>query len=309
MTVLHEMAGLRNLKGPVALAIGVFDGVHLGHREVIGEALDFAAHHHGTAVVMTFDPHPMRVLRPGQAPRLLCSTPHKLLILERMGVSHVLVYPFTDATARTEASAFIGALAEHCQPLGFVSVGCTWSFGKGRSGDIHKLMELGKAHDFAVCGVPEVKMDGKVVSSTVIREAVRTGEFATAKALLGTDYSVFGEVIKGQQLASQWGFPTANVAMQNEEIPPNGVYAVEIVIAGERHKGVANLGLRPTFGLNEKSLEVHLLDFSRDLYGQYVEVIFIQKLRDEQKFDGLDALRAQIAKDVAHARQAFGLKK
>ncbi len=312
---LTSIADLSVLPGPIALAIGVFDGVHLGHQEVIRAAMDFTEKHGGTTVVMTFDPHPLKVLRPEAAPRLLCSTRHKLRILAGLGVSHALVCPFDEAFARTDAETFVGRLAEACRPLGFISVGYTWSFGKGRGGNIHHLMELGQAHGFGVYGVPEVKVDGVVVSSTLVREAVRGGGFARARELLGRDYTVLGEVVPGRRLGSTIGFPTANVAVENEELPPNGVYAVSVRWLGGGGiappemplPGVANLGVRPTVeDQGERLLEVHLLDFMGDCYGAQFEVAFVAKLRDEQKFSGLEALKEQIARDASAARGVLG---
>jgi len=307
MTVLRNIGELSVLPGPLALAIGVFDGVHLGHREVIRGAMDYSEKHGGTAVVLTFDPHPLRVLRPEAAPRLLCSTRHKLRILEQLGVTHALVAPFNEETARTSAREFVTMLVRSCRPLGFVSVGYTWTFGRNREGNIHQLMELGEAHNFGVYGVPAVHVDGEVVSSTLTREAVRAGDFAKAGRLLGRDYAVLGKVVHGKHLGGKLGFPTANVAVENEELPPNGVYAV--VVHGSRFaaqgmRGVANLGLRPTVdtGATERALEVHLLDFSGDLYGSEMEITFVSRLREEKKFSGLDELKAQIARDVEAAR-------
>lgn len=310
MHLLRSIEELSALPGPVALAIGVFDGVHLGHQEVIRDAQDFVTTHGGTAVVLTFDPHPLRVLKPESAPRLLCSTRHKMSILKRYGVDHSLVLPFTEETARQDGNSFVEALVAACRPLGFISVGYTWSFGRGRSGNIHLLMDLGQAHGFGVYGVPEVQEDGEVVSSTRIREAVRSGDFAKAKRLLGRDYTVLGDVVKGRQLGREIGFPTANVAVENEELPPNGVYAV--TVHGARFpihgwKGVANLGVRPTLeSQGERSLEVHLLDAEGDLYGEPLEVAFVERLREEKKFAGLEELKAQIALDVVAARRVLG---
>jgi riboflavin kinase/FMN adenylyltransferase len=307
MHVFSTIAELSSLPGPLALAIGVFDGVHLGHQEVIRDAQDFAVTHHGTAVVLTFDPHPLRVLKPEAAPRLLCSTRHKLTILKRSGVDHALVLPFTETTAQMDARSFVESLVSACRPLGYISVGYTWSFGHGRSGNIHLLMELGQAHGFGVYGVPEVQVDGEVVSSTRIREAVRGGDFAHARRLLGRDYTVLGDVVKGRQLGRQIGFPTANIAVENEELPPNGVYVVTVHSArfpAHGLKGVANLGVRPTVEAHaERSLEVHLLDADCDLYGESLEVAFVKRLRDEQKFGSVDELKQQIARDVAAARR------
>ena len=310
MTSLHRIPQLSTLPGPVALAIGVFDGVHLGHQEVIRGALDFSEKHGGSAVVMTFDPHPIKVLRPQAAPRLLCSTRHKLRILDQLGVAHTLVVPLMRNGEDLSEAMFVDSLVSACRPLGFISVGYTWAFGKGREGNIHQLMELGEAHGFGVYGVPAVQVDGQVVSSTLIREAVRSGDFAQAKKLLGRDYTVLGDVVKGKQLGRQLGFPTANVAVENEELPPSGVYAVRVQSSrfkAQGWNGVANLGFRPTVDANasERSLEVHLLDFDGDLYESEMEVAFVKQLREEKKFAGLEELKAQIARDVAEGRRTL----
>lgn len=307
MHVLNSIEELAGVAGPVALAIGVFDGVHLGHQEVIGAARDFARQHRGAGVVMTFDPHPMRVLRPDGAPSMLCSTRHKLLLLERLGVEWVLVCPFDRAMAQTNAGAFVERLVRMCRPLGFVSVGYSWSFGRGGAGNIHELMELGRVHGFGVYGVPEVRMDGEVVSSTRIREAVRREDFMTAQQLLGREYTILGEIVKGRQLGRQLGFPTANVAVENEELPPGGVYAVKAILFGKLHFGVANLGNRPTVDGGERTLEVHLFDAAGEFYGELLEVAFVEKLREEQKFSGLEVLKTQIALDVERAKGIAGL--
>lgn len=316
MQILTSIPALTTLPGPLALAIGVFDGVHLGHQEVIRAAMDYTEKHGGATVVMTFDPHPLKVLRPEAAPRLLCSTRHKVRILAELGITHTLICPFDEAMARTDAGQFVESLVKSCQPLGFISVGYTWSFGKGRGGNIHHLMELGQAHGFGVYGVPEVKVAGTVVSSTLVREAVRCADFARARQLLGREYTVLGEVVHGRHLGNQIGFPTANVAIENEELPPNGVYAVRVKVlettaadasgstGGEASlPAVANLGVRPTVEQQgDRSLEVHLLDFHDDLYGCSLEVTFVASLREEMKFPGLDALKAQIARDADAAR-------
>jgi riboflavin kinase/FMN adenylyltransferase len=182
-------------------------------------------------------------------------------------------------------------------------VGYTWSFGHGREGNIHLLMEMGQEHGFAVYGVPPLKIDSQVVSSTLIREAVARGDFTRAATFLGREYSVFGTVVEGQKLGRQLGFPTANVAVENEQLPPLGVYAVEASMGTQWLPAVANLGRRPTVAADaEPSLEVHLLDWSGDLYGKDMEVRFKRHLRSEMKFSSLDELKAQIARDVAAAR-------
>lgn len=302
MQVLRSIDALSTLPGPLALAVGVFDGLHPGHQEVIRAAQEHATQHHGTAVVATFDPHPAQVLRPGAAPRLLCGPRHQQRALSQVGISHLLACPFTPETALTTAHDFILQLIHASRPLGCISVGYTWKFGHGRQGDIHLLMELGQQHGFAVYGVPAVKIDDEVVSSTLIREAITQGNFARAARFLGRDYSVFGPVIEGRRLGRQLGFPTANVDVENEQLPPLGVYAVQARVGEEWLPAVANLGRRPSVEINaEPLLEVHLPGWSGDLYGQDLEVRFSRFLRPEMKFSGLDELKAQIKRDVEAA--------
>lgn len=302
MTVLRSIDALSTLPGPLALAVGVFDGLHLGHQEVIRAAQEHAAQHHGTAVVATFDPHPAQVLRPGAAPKLLCGPRHQQLALEQIGISHLLACPFTQQTAQTPAQDFILQLIQAGRPLGCISVGYTWKFGRQREGDIHLLMELGQQHGFAVYGVPAVSVDGEVVSSTLIREAVTNGDFARAARFLGREYSVLGTVVEGQHLGRQLGFPTANVDVENEQLPPLGVYAVQARVGSSWLPAVANLGRRPSVMTDaEPLLEVHIPAWSGDLYGQEMEVRFTRFVRPEMKFGSLDELKAQIQRDVVTA--------
>lgn len=310
MKVLHSISELADIPGPVALAIGVFDGLHLGHQEVIRAAQEHASQHQGTAVVMSFNPHPLRVLRPALAPRLLCGATYQKKLLERMGVACVLLCPFTAETAATDAASFVQSMVSACHPLGCVSVGYTWTFGKGREGNIHLLMDLGQTHDFAVYGVPPIRVGREVVSSTLIREAVATGDFSKANHLLGRDYALYGEVKTGRQLARQLGFPTANVKLDAELLPPYGVYAVHVEIDGQWLAAVANLGQRPTVDPADAapSLEVHVFDWSGDLYGRSLEVRLGHFLRPEMKFPDLQALKDQIAKDAQQARSLLGLR-
>ncbi len=303
MQALRSIDALSSIHGPLALAVGVFDGVHLGHQEVIAAAQQHAAQHHGTAVVVTFEPHPAHVLRPGSAPKLLCGPRHQQLVLSQIGIPFLLTCPFTAETAKTPAREFIEQLVRVARPLGCISVGYTWNFGHKREGDIHLLMEMGQQHGFAVYGVPPLKIDGAVISSTLIREAISNGDFATSARFLGRDYSVFGTVIEGRRLGRQLGFPTANVEVENEQLPPLGVYVAQARIGDKWLPAVANLGRKPTITDNaDPSLEVHLLDWSGNIYGQDLEVRFTKFLRPEMKFSGLNELKAQIACDVKAAR-------
>jgi riboflavin kinase/FMN adenylyltransferase len=289
----------------VFLAIGVFDGVHLGHRAVIERALADARNTGGTAVVVTFDPHPMRVLRPEKAPRLLTSTPHKIRLVRQLGLSHLLVLPFDLAFAATPAEEFIRQLAAAARPLREICVGHQWSFGKGRAGNLELLARLGAELGFEEVGVPAVEIDGRIVSSTIIRQAVEFGDLPTAARLLGREYTILGTVVEGLHLGRMLGFPTANLSAHNEQFPPNGVYVVEARRnGGAPLRGVANIGVRPTLAQasGERVLEVHLFDFDGDLYGTDLEIAFRHFLRPEEKFASLDALREQIGHDVKAAR-------
>ncbi len=308
MQTIHSIAGLTALPGPVHLAMGFFDGVHAGHQEVIRRAQAAAEAGGGTAVIATFDPHPMKLLRPDTAPRLLTSTLHKSLILAQLGVTHLLIIPFDLTLAALSPESFIRTFTDAARPLGSITVGYNWAFGQGRSGNLETLTGLGNLLGFEAHGIAPVVVNGEPVSSTRVRLAVERGDFPAAARLLGRDYSIHGTIVQGRQLARKLGFPTANLALEAEQLPPIGVYAVKATVAGQSLKGVANLGLRPTVeedGRAKRQLEVHLFDHTGDLYGQGIEVRFIQRLRDEMKMDSLDALKSQIALDAAQARSVL----
>ena len=302
--VLRSISELADIAGPVVIAAGVFDGFHLGHRAVIDRAIAGARAAGGTPVVATFDPHPAAVLRPGSAPPLLTSTRHKIRLLADAGIAHVLVLGFDAAFAAQPPEIFIQALADACRPLREICVGEDWAFGKDRAGNLSLLTVLGKKLGFTATGHLPVIVDGKAVSSTAIRAAVESGALAEAARLLGREFSVLGSVIEGRRLGRTLGFPTANVRPESEQLPPNGVYAVRVLIDGKSHAGIANVGVRPTVSNEgvQRLVEVHLFDFRGDLYDCDIEVFFGQFVRPEQKFPDLDALRAQIASDVASVR-------
>ncbi len=304
MELCHSPSALSAL-GPAYLAVGVFDGVHLGHQAVIGRAVADAGREPGAAaVVVTFDPHPLRVLRPDAAPRLLTSTRHKFQFFADLGATHCLALPFTPEFAATPPEAFITELAQSSRPLREICVGFNWSFGRGREGNLDLLTRLGERHGFAVVGLPSVVVDGETVSSTLTRQAVEEGDLARAARFLGREFTILGTVVAGRQLGRQLGYPTANLAAHNEQFPPNGVYAVEAEWHGRTYPGVVNLGFRPTVAEpgGERLLELHLFDFDQQIYGDDVEVKFRAFLRPEKKFASVDELRAQIARDAEQAR-------
>jgi len=305
MEILRSIPELERLRGPLFLAIGVFDGVHRGHQAVISTSADHAAASNGTPVVVTFDPHPEKVLRPQAAPHLLSATQHKIALIRALGVEHLLIITFDKQFAATEPEDFVQKLVIHSKPLREICVGHEWSFGKNRRGNLDLLKKLGAKFNFDVVGIPPVKINGAVVSSTAIRQAIEKGDLAKAAEMLGREYTILGTVTRGDNLGKKIGFPTANLSAHSEQFPPNGVYVAEARIDGELYRGVINLGIRPTVssGKSERVLEIHLFDFNRDIYGHDVEVRFLKFLRPEKKFQDLDTLVQQIRQDVEQARQ------
>ena len=305
MKTLHSISDLSSLPGPLFLAIGVFDGVHRGHQAVISTSARHAHAADGTPVVVTFDPHPAKVLRPNDAPHLLTAKQHKINLIRSLGVAHLLVVEFNKKFASTPPEEFVGHLVKHSKPLREICVGHEWSFGRNRAGNLALLKKLGADCHFDVIGIPPVMVDAHVVSSTAIRNAVQEGDFDTAEKMLGRPYSIVGTVVGGDQLGKKLGFPTANLSAHSEQFPPNGVYFAEAWLDGVLYHGVVNLGVRPTVAKGEpqRTLEIHLLDFHQDIYGQEVEVRFLQYLRPEKKFPNVDALIRQIEMDVQRAKK------
>ena len=305
MLRLNTTEALSTCTAPLHLALGVFDGVHVGHRAVIEAARQQVESHGGNCVVVTFDPHPIRVLAPERAPRqLLASLDHKARLLEKIHVDALLALPFTREFAQISATDFIESLVRH-QHVTTIAVGEDWRFGKGREGDVSFLRRIGEKLGFQVIALPPVMHQGERISSTRIRQSIRDGAMANATEMLGRPYGIEGLVVKGQQLGRTLGFPTANIALGEEQLPPDGVWAVRGHGDGHAWQGVANLGNRPTVDGLTRVFEVHLFDHDSDLYGKMLEVEFVKHLRPEQKFPSLDALREQITKDVTDAREVF----
>lgn len=305
MEILRSIAELEQLRGPLFLAIGVFDGVHLGHQAVISTSTRHAHSADGTPVVVTFDPHPAKVLRPADAPHLLTATQHKIELIRALGVGHLLIIHFDKAFAATSPEQFVDQVVRSSKPLREICVGHEWSFGRNRAGNLDLLKKLGGQAAFNVVGIPPVKANGSVVSSTAIRRAVEKGDFGKAAEMLGREYAILGTVTGGEKLGRKIGFPTANLSAHSEQFPPNGVYFAEARLDGVLLHGVVNLGFRPTVatGTPERVLEIHLLDFDREIYGKDLEIRFMKYLRPEKKFEDVAALVEQIRADVQQARE------
>ena len=307
MNVLHSATELNPAGRKVCVAIGVFDGVHLGHQQVIRQTLADAEQHEALAVVITFDRHPSSIVAPDRVPSLIYSLPQKLRAIASLGADATWLIQFDKSFSQQTGEAFVRALVRDFGHLHSVCVGSEFIFGHKRSGNVALLRKLGGELHFIVHGLAALALDGQVVSSTRIREAVRAGQLDAASQMLGRSYSLAGSVIKGAQVGRKLGFPTANLDVSGLVLPPNGVYAAHAHVGGKLLRAALNIGVRPTLVASPPSLhvEAHLLDFDGDLYGQELEITFVEKLRDEQKFSSLDALKAQIVCDVEQTRQVF----
>lgn len=312
MKVVTDPSLLRSIESPVALAAGFFDGLHRGHARVVNRTRERAGALGGEAWILSFDIHPLKILRPEIAPRMLTSTGHKLLLFERFGMDGCILLPFTRDLAGMEAEAFVEWLAG-CMPcLKEMHVGRNWRFGKGGRGDVPLLKALGDRHGFRVCAAAPVMRAGQPVSSTRIRGEIESGALAPARAMLGRPFSVLGTVMPGRQVGRQLGFPTANLEPHNEILPPYGVYAVHAWVDGRLLDGVANYGTRPTFKTPDGGrplLEIHLLDFSGNVYGRQIEIFFVRLLRPEKTFRSVEQLTRQMSRDVLNARGVLARKK
>ena len=284
--------------GVTGLAIGVFDGVHLGHQAVVKSLA-------GRTDALTFEPHPLAVIAPDRVPPRLTTLEQKVAYMRAQGTVTVVAVKFDDELRNMEPAQFVDEIARVFPDLRQVAIGEGWSFGKNRAGNADRLAALADKHGFGVNAIPPVMYEGAPVSSTRIREAIAQRNFELAAKLLGRSYAVTGKVIRGDQRGRTLGFPTANLAEVEQLLPPRGVYACRARLAAHltRYKAVMNLGARPTFTSNGvDALEVHILDFDSDLYGQKLWVSDLVWLRNEQAFPDGDALKAQIQEDVARAR-------
>ncbi len=307
MNVINTASALGNGSRKVCLAIGVFDGVHLGHQQIIRQTINDARQHEAIALIVTFDRHPNAIVAPERVPPLIYSWPQKVRAIESLGADALLEIPFDRDFSLQSGETFIRSLARDLGKIQSICVGADFVFGHKRSGDVNLLHTLGRELHFQVHGLAAVALDGETVSSTRIREAIRAGDFDAASQMLGRAYSLAGQVVRGDQLGQQLGFPTANLDTTGMLLPPNGVYTAHVRVGQKVFRSVLNIGLRPTIQ-NPTPLprvEVHLLEFSGDLYGQEIEITFSKNLRAEIKFPSVEGLREQITRDIAAARDSF----
>jgi riboflavin kinase/FMN adenylyltransferase len=301
MNIIHAAKELKPAGRKVCLAIGFFDGVHLGHQQIIRRTLGDARQHDALALVLTFDRHPNTVVAPGQVPPLIYSLPQKLRAIETLGADTLLLIHFDETFSRQTGEAFIRSLVQDVGQIQSLCVGADFVFGHKRSGNVALLKELGGEIGFQVHGLAAVSLDNQIVSSTRIRELIRTGDLDTTSQMLGRPYAISSRVIQGEHLGQKLGFPTANLDPAGLALPPNGVYAALAYVKGRAYRAALNIGFRPTLALKSKivHVEAHLLDFSDNLYGQELEIQIAEKLRDERKFSSKTDLKRQITDDIS----------
>jgi riboflavin kinase/FMN adenylyltransferase len=290
------------------VTVGTFDGVHRGHQAVLAEITRRARVRGGESVVVTFDPHPLAVVNPGAAPPLLTLPPEKRRLLEAAGVSRVETLPFTPELARLEPVAFVREVLRARWRMDELVLGHDHGFGRGRSGDVDTVRRIAATDGFAVDVVDAVKDDGQPISSTLIRTALAHGDLVLARRWLGRAYGALGTVERGAGRGRTIGIPTLNLPVPDPRklLPPDGVYAVQVTLPdGARYGGMMNQGSRPTFGVQERGLEIHLFDFDAVIYGVTVWVEWVRRLREVRAFPSREALVAQLAEDRAAARRSL----
>ena len=293
-------------KSSMVAAIGVFDGVHKGHQKILKKAVSAASALSMKALVITFHPHPRRIIDPDSKINFLTTTAHKSRLIEKIGVDFLLDLKFTKKLSEMKAEDFVSKVLVGKLNIKALVVGKDFLFGRGGEGNFRLLKDIGKRYGFNVFGIEPSRIKGVQVSSTKIRKAIERGDLATASLMLGRPVSVLGTVVKGRKVGRRLGFPTANINPHHEAIPPGGVYAVEAKVLGKKYTGVLNIGIRPTFDLKkEPAIELYIFKFKRNIYGKDVEVIFRHKIRDERKFASPEALKDQIKKDIIRAGGSY----
>lgn len=303
MIIAHSLDELQGSLTSACVTIGNFDGVHRGHQKLLSRTREKAKACGSQALALTFDPHPLQVLAPDHAPPFITLTDQKLCLIEGQGMDACLVLPFTREMAALAPEDFVKTYLVDGLHMHQMVIGYDYAFGKGRKGNFDVLKKLGEKYDFSVERVGPYMYEDAVVSSTRIRDMVRAGKVWEAKPLLGRFYTVKGTILHGANRGGRLlGYPTANLRLEDELQPALGVYAVWATFKGHTYPAVANIGYNPTFGNNALSVEVHIMNFDQDVYGQELCVQFVQRLRSEKKFSGIDELREHIAKDTNLAR-------
>jgi riboflavin kinase / FMN adenylyltransferase len=303
MKIYRDLSDIPKPFPHACVTIGNFDGVHLGHQMLFGEVVQRAYRSNGTSVAVTFDPHPLQVLRPDGI-KLISTCEQKTELIELAGIDVLVIIPFSMKFAGISADRFVDDILLDTIGVKELVVGYDYAFGKGRAGNIDFLKDQGREKGFSVSVVEAHYENDMLVSSTKVRELVADGRMADARTLLGRYYQIRGEVQLGKQRGGkEIGFPTANLNMDREDlIPKMGVYVCQVICDGKCYGGVLNIGVNPTFGEERLVAEAHIFDFNQDIYGKPIKVNLLRFLRSEQKFSGIEELAAQIAKDVSRAK-------
>lgn len=302
MEIIREIDQLRAHPHPV-VALGNFDGVHLGHRAILSAAIERARAGRGTAFALTFEPLPAKLLAPERAPRLILAPEDKLELLRQSGIDGVIVLAFTAALSRLAPAEFVREYLLGKIGAREVVVGHSVSFGHARAGNAAVMAELGKAMGFATTVIGPIAIDGAPVSSTRVRELIAAGEMRAAERLLGRSHFLSGAVVHGRDRGRTIGFPTANLESATECLPPDGVYATRVLLPDGAFASITNIGMRPTFAEPARTIEAHIFDFDRDIYGARIRLEIVERIRGERKFESGRALAAQIAEDLKRAKQ------
>ena len=300
MRIYHHISELSNLTNSI-VTIGTFDGVHLGHQQIIKRLVELKKKQGGEIVLFTFAPHPRKVLFPEQSDlKLITTTQEKCELLQQFGVDHVLVYPFTKAFSQMQAQDYISDIIAKGLKTKTLVIGYDHRFGSNREGNIETLKQFASTHQFNVEEIPAQEINQLNISSTRIRKAIDEGDVKTANEFLGYSFFVTGTVIKGKQLGRTIGYPTANIFIEDTDklIPKIGVYAVNVILNGITYKGMLNVGTNPTTDADTKiKIEVNIFDFDKDIYGETLKVEFVKWIRNEEKFANLDELKQALAND------------
>ena len=305
MKIIRGIENLNNEFTQCVVTLGNFDGVHLGHQQLINHLIEQGKKLNLPTVVMLFEPQPLEFFSKQNAPARLTSFKEKVQLIEKLGIDYIIAVPFTQTFANMSANAFIQDWLIKKLSAKYIVIGDDFQFGRDRKGDINLLQQYTQNNQFSVESMPTFVWNNLRISSTAVREALFNSDFELARCLLGRDYAIQGRVVHGNALARQLGFPTANIHLNRKKPALQGVYFVKVknCCSNQYYHGIANIGIRPTIEGKKAILEVNLFDFSGDIYGQYLDVTFVCKLRDEKKFDSLADLKQQISQDVCTAKQ------
>ena len=302
MQIYYDLEAPSEFCQEFIVTVGVFDGLHVGHQAVIQQVLMQAEKFKLSSLVLTFHPPPLAFLAPERCPPALSTLPKKIELLQRLGVDAVVFARFDAYLQQMSPDAFVQQVLLQRLYAKRVIVGYDWQFGKGRSGNAEALKQLGERYQFGVMIVGPVQLHGAAVHSTRVREAIATSHLDLASELLGRRYSIMGKIVQGEGRGRQIGFPTANIDAGNQMVPPNGVYAIQAKLEGRTFDGALNMGTRPTFDGEKFQIETHLFDFEKMVYGEDIEIFFIEKIRDERRFPNPEVLVDQIKQDITAAK-------